>query len=163
MTSYVELHCKSNFSFLEGASHSHELVNQAQIYGYKGLAITDRNTLSGIVRAHTAAKDHSLRFVVGCELHPIDGPALVVWPSNRQGYGDLCKLLSIGRLRAPKGSCEISWHDVAGYSKHWLGGLIPSGSGGRSARILESSPLESSPLESSPLESTEDPSLPDRL
>ena len=173
MTSYVELHCKSNFSFLEGASHSHELVKQAQIFGYKGLAITDRNTLSGIVRAHTAAKDHSLPFVVGCELHPIDGPALVVWPSNRQGYGDLCKLLSIGRLRAPKGSCEISWHDVARYSKHWLGGLIPSGPGARSARILESSLLESSPPESSPpessppesslFESTDDPALPDKL
>lgn len=137
MTPYVELHCKSNFSFLEGASHAHELVQQAKILGYQGLAISDRDTLAGIVRAHTAAKDHELRFIVGCELNPFDGPPVVVWPRNRQGYGDLCRLLSIGRLRAPKGFSQISWHDIACYSNHLLAGLIPVLPSNDSSRVLD--------------------------
>jgi len=137
MPTYVELHCKSNFSFLEGASHAHELVQQAKLLGYAGLAISDRDTLAGIVRAHTAAKDHDLPFIVGCELNPIDGPPIVVWPMNRQGYGDLCRLLSIGRLRASKGFSLISWHDIASHSKHLLAGLIPILPSHESSRVLD--------------------------
>ncbi len=125
MVNYVELHCKTNFSFLEGASHAHELAARAIELGYRGLSVTDRDTLAGIVRAHTAAKDLGLPFYVGCELNPIDGPPLVVWPKNRKGYGDLCRLLSLGRLRAQKGYCEISWHDIANHCSDWLAGLIP--------------------------------------
>ena len=54
---YVELHCKTNFSFLEGASHPDELVAQAATLGYAGMAVTDRNSLAGVVRAHVAAKE----------------------------------------------------------------------------------------------------------
>ena len=79
MVNYVELHCKTNFSFLEGASHAHELAARAIELGYRGLSVTDRDTLAGIVRAHTAAKDLGLPFYVGCELNPIDGPPRVVW------------------------------------------------------------------------------------
>lgn len=125
MIQYVELQCKSNFSFLEGASHAHELVEQAAQLGYLGLAITDRNTLSGIVRAHTAARDLSFPFVVGSELHPEDGPPVVLWPQNRQGYGNLCKLLSVGRLRADKGACRLSWHDIAACSDDCIAGFVP--------------------------------------
>lgn len=124
MSSYVELHCKTNFSFLEGASHAHELVERAVELGYSGLAVTDRDTLAGVVRAHTAAKDAGMPFVVGCELNPVDGPPVVVWPNNRQGYGDLCRLLSIGRLRGPKGTCEVSWHDITGHCQHWLAAIV---------------------------------------
>ncbi|MFN9436664.1 MAG: error-prone DNA polymerase [Planctomycetota bacterium] len=124
MLPYVELHCKTNFSFLEGASHAHELVDRAREFGYRGLAITDRDTLAGIVRAHTAAKDTGIPFFVGCELNPVDGPPVVVWPRDRQGYGELCRLLSIGRLRGPKGTCELSWHDIAAFSGNWLAGLV---------------------------------------
>ena len=109
---YVELHCKSNFSFLEGASHADELIQRALELGYQGLAVTDRNTLAGIVRAHTAAKDAGLPFYVGAELHPVDGPPLVVWPENREAYGRLCRILTRGRLRREKGSCEIYWADI---------------------------------------------------
>lgn len=171
---YVELHCKTNFSFLEGASHAHELVDRARELGYGGLAVTDRDTLSGIVRAHTAAKDADLRFIVGCELNPIDGPPVVVWPIDRQGYGDLCRLLSIGRLRGPKGTCELSWHDIAGYSQRWLSGLImrlpmplssPGGGPGCLSPVLVSrsdsrddastiSPADSVPLKVEPLVKT---------
>jgi error-prone DNA polymerase len=125
MTKYVELHCKTNFSFLEGASHAHELVERAVELGYEGLAVTDRDTLAGVVRAHTAAKDAHLRFMVGCELNPVDGPPILVWPKNRRGYGDLCRLLSLGRLRAAKGHCELSWHDLARHSSDWIAGFIP--------------------------------------
>ena len=125
MIQYVELQCKSNFSFLEGASHAHELVEQAAQRGYLGLAITDRNTLSGIVRAHTAARDLSFPFIVGSELHPVDGPPVVLWPQSRQGYANLCKLLSIGRLRADKGNCRLSWHDIAESSSECIAGFVP--------------------------------------
>ena len=125
MIQYVELQCKSNFSFLEGASHAHELVEQAAQRGYLGLAITDRNTLSGIVRAHTAARDLSFPFIVGSELHPVDGPPVVLWPQSRQGYANLCKLLSIGRLRAEKGCCRLSWHDIAEFSSDCIAGFVP--------------------------------------
>ncbi|MEQ1828628.1 MAG: error-prone DNA polymerase [Pirellula sp.] len=121
---YFELQCKSNFSFLEGASHAHEFAEQAQLLGYGGFSVTDRNTLAGVVRAHTAARDQNVRFIVGCEVHPIDGPPVVLWPQNRRGYANLCQLLSIGRLRAVKGECSISWHDVAGLSQEVLAGFI---------------------------------------
>jgi error-prone DNA polymerase len=121
---YVELHCKSNFSFLEGASHADELFQRAQELGYSGLAITDRNTLAGLVRAHTAAKDSNVRLIVGCELHPVDGPPLVVWPSDRTAYGRLCRLLSRGRLRREKGSCELRWQDIADLNKGLIAGML---------------------------------------
>ena len=75
---YVELHCKTNFSFLEGASHADELVGRAVELDYDGLAITDVNTLAGVVRAHLAAKETTLQLVIGAELQLLDAPPLVV-------------------------------------------------------------------------------------
>lgn len=121
---YTELHCKSNFSFLEGASHADELFRRASELGYSGLAITDRNSLAGIVRAHTASKDSNLRLIVGVELNPFDGPPLVVWPQDHVAYGRLCRLISRGRLRREKGSCQISWRDVIELSHGMLAGLL---------------------------------------
>ena len=121
---YVELHCKSNFSFLEGASHADELLQRAAELGYAGLAITDRNSLAGIVRAHTAAKDAKLRLIVGAELHPIDGPPLVVWPSDRRAYARLCRIITRGRLRREKGGCDIKWADLFELNEGLLAGLL---------------------------------------
>lgn len=121
---YVELHCKSNYSFLEGASHADELIERSVELGYQGLAITDRNTLAGVVRAHTAAKDAGLAFYVGAELHPVDGPPLVVWPSHRAAYGRLCRIITRGRLRREKGACEIRWDDIAELSEGLYAGLL---------------------------------------
>ncbi len=121
---YVELHCKSNFSFLEGASHADELIEQAARLGYSGLAVTDRNSLAGIVRAHTAAKELQFRMIVGAEIHPIDGPPLVLWPSDRASYGRLCQLITRGRMRREKGGCSIHWADVAEFSQGMLAGLL---------------------------------------
>jgi error-prone DNA polymerase len=124
-TRYVELQCKSNFSFLEGASHPHEIVATAKQLLYAGVAITDRNSLAGVVRAHTAAKDSEIPFIVGTELHFMDGPGLLVWPKNRKGYGSLCKLLSLGRQRAEKGECILNWGDLGEYLIDCVGGVLP--------------------------------------
>ena len=69
---YVELHCKTNFSFLEGASHPNELVAEAAVLGYAGMAITDRNSLAGVVRAHIAAKEVGLKLLIGAEITLVD-------------------------------------------------------------------------------------------
>ena len=71
---YTELQVTSNFSFLRGASHPEELVEQAAIYGYKEIAITDCNSLAGIVRAHVAAKAKGIRTINGCRLDLLDDP-----------------------------------------------------------------------------------------
>jgi error-prone DNA polymerase len=122
---YVELHCKSNFSFLEGASHPDELVEQAARLGYAGIALTDRESVAGVVRGYTPAKELSLQYIVGAEVHPIDGPPLVLWPSDRTAYGQLCRLLSRGRMRVEKGQCELRWNDIAEHSEGMLAGLVP--------------------------------------
>src|SRR5271169_4623251 len=84
---YVELHCKTNFSFLEGASHPDELVAQAATLGYYGIAVTDRNSLAGAVRAHVAAKEIGLKLVVGAEVTLVDASPILLWAMNREGYG----------------------------------------------------------------------------
>ncbi len=120
---YVELHCKSNFSFLEGASHADELVERAATLGYEGIAITDRHSLAGVVRGWGPAKDAGIDYFVGAEIHPVDGPMLVLWPSDRASYGRLCRLLSRGRMRREKGQCELYWDDIAEWSDGMLAGV----------------------------------------
>jgi error-prone DNA polymerase len=123
--SYVELHCKSNFTFLQGASHPDELVEQAHQLGYAGVALTDVNSVAGVVRGHTAAKELQFPYLIGSEVRFIDGPPIVVWPSDRLAYGRLCRLLTLGRSRAPKGECELSWSDLGEYAEGLLAGYIP--------------------------------------
>src|SRR5262245_55342946 len=84
---YVELHCKTNFSFLRGASHPDELVGRAADLGYSALGITDRNSLAGIVRAHVAAKAAGLKLLIGSEITPRDGPPLLLIAPDRAAYG----------------------------------------------------------------------------
>ena len=122
---YVELHCKSNFSFLEGASHPDELVTRAAELGYAGLAITDRASVAGVVRGFTPAKELGLQYVVGTEIHPRDAPPLVLWPIDRAGYGRMTHLISRGRMRAAKGSCELWWDDIVEFSDGLIAGVIP--------------------------------------
>ena len=104
--SYVELQITSNFSFLRGASHPEEIIEQAAAYGYKEIAITDRNTFAGIVRAYVAAKKNNIRFIPGCRLDLLDGPGLLAYPTNKDGYSQLCNLLTIGNFRTEKGKCD---------------------------------------------------------
>jgi error-prone DNA polymerase len=114
---YTELQVTTNFSFLRGASHPHEMVEHAAALGYKEIAITDRNTLAGIVRAHTAAKEHGIRIIPGCRLHLEDGPSLLAYPTNRDAYSLLTSLLTIGNRRAEKGECFLYKADVYKHSK----------------------------------------------
>lgn len=109
---YAELHCRSNFSFLQAASHSDELVAQAARLGLTAIAITDRETLSGAVRTHVAARECGLRTVVGAELDPVDGPPLVAWCENRSGYGNLARMITRARRRARKGDSHLLFSDV---------------------------------------------------
>jgi len=115
--SYTELQVTTNFSFLRGASHPEELVEQALAYGYTKIAITDRNTLAGIVRAHTAAKGKDFKIIPACRLDLLDGPSLLAFPTNIDAYGRLSALLSTGNLRAEKGECNLYKSDVYQYAE----------------------------------------------
>ena len=109
---YAELHCLSNYSFLRGASHPEELVERAHALGYRALAITDECSVSGVVRAHQKAKELELHLIIGSEIRLIDGPRLVLLATNRSGYGRLCRLITLGRRRADKGSYRLSRADL---------------------------------------------------
>src|SRR5881296_3919945 len=100
---YIELQITSNFTFLRGASHPDELAVQASKLGYTAIAITDRNTFAGIVRAHAAAKKAGIRLIPACRLDLLDGPSLLAYPTDRQAYERLSSLLTIGNFRAEKG------------------------------------------------------------
>ncbi|RYY98930.1 MAG: DNA polymerase III subunit alpha [Chitinophagaceae bacterium] len=113
---YTELQITSNFSFLRGAAHPEELVQYAKALGYDTLAITDRNTLAGVVRAHAAGRKHGLRVIPGCRLDLLDGPSLLALPQNREGWGRLCSLLSLGNSRTGKGDCHLYKEDVAAHA-----------------------------------------------
>jgi error-prone DNA polymerase len=113
---YSELQVTSNFSFLRGASHPHELVDQAAAFGYKKIAITDRNTLAGIVRAHAAAREKDISIIPACRLDLLDGPSLLAYPTDRDAYGRLSALLTLGNMRAEKGSCHLSRADIYAHS-----------------------------------------------
>ncbi len=112
MARYAELQVTTNFSFLRGASHGEELVAQAKALGLSALAVTDRNTLSGVVRAHVAAKEVGLKLIVGARLDLQDAPSLLCLPQNRKAYGRLSRLLSLGQMRAKKGECTLCLDDV---------------------------------------------------
>ena len=104
MGAYAELRCKSNFSFLRGASHAEELAQRAAELGYRALPITETNTLAGVVRMHVAAKSYGLKLLVGAELHPVDAPVVTLYATDRAAYGRLCRIITQGRLRSAKGS-----------------------------------------------------------
>src|SRR6195952_559831 len=112
---YTELQVTSNFSFLRGASHPEELAEHAAALGYTAIAVTDRNTLAGIVRAHAAAKKAGIRIIVGCRLDLLDGTSLLAYPTNKAAYSRLCNLLTLGNRRAEKGECHLKKEDVYAY------------------------------------------------
>ena len=120
---YAGLHVKTNFSFLEGASHPDELVRRAAELGYAALAVTDRNSLAGVVRAHVAAKETGLKLVIGAEITPVDAPPVVLWATDRAAYGRLARLITCGRRRAEKGQCQITFADVAEHAEGLIAGI----------------------------------------
>ena len=121
---WAELQATSNFSFLRGASHPEELVERALELGLGGLALTDRNSLAGIVRAHVKAREPGLRFVVGARLDLEDGTSLLVWPTDRRAYARLSSLLTLGKRRAAKGRCRLTLDDLAAHAEGQLLALV---------------------------------------
>lgn len=126
---YAELHCKTNFSFLEGASHPDELVVRAAELGCTALAITDRNSLAGVVRAHAAAKQVGLKLLIGAEIHLLDAPSVVLWATDRAAYGWLARLITCGRRRAAKGEFHLTLDDLAKHAEGLLAGVLPGSEG----------------------------------
>lgn len=117
MKRYTELQITTNFSFLRGGSHPEELVERALELGYTAIAITDRNTLAGIVRAYTATKGKNIRLIPACRLDLIDGPSLLAYPTNKEAYARLSALLTEGNRRAEKGECHLYKADVYRYAQ----------------------------------------------
>ena len=172
---YVPLWCRSNFSFLDGASHPDELVEQAHALGIEALALTDRDGVHGMVRAHVKAKELGVRLIVGAEVTvddaadipaasashdaadamaasapdaaagasaspAADGAArlstCVLLAANRTGYANLCRLITAGRLRRPKGESRVTWPEVCERAE----GLIALWGGERSLLVRGAEP-----------------------
>jgi error-prone DNA polymerase len=113
MSVYTELQVTTNFSFLRGGSHPEEIVTQAADFAQAKIAITDRNTVAGVVRAHLAAKNReNIKIIPACRLDLLDGPSLLAYPTNQDAWSRLCALLTVGNLRAEKGDCHLYKADV---------------------------------------------------
>ncbi len=128
MTAYAELQTTTNFSFLRGASHAKELMETAEELGIAAVGIADRNTLAGVVRPWTFVKEEKLkvRALTGCRLDFVDGtPSLLCYPTNRDAFGRLTRLLTVGQLRADKGECQLGWTDFLEHSEGQLGLIVP--------------------------------------
>jgi len=122
---YVELRCRTAFSFLHGASLPEDLVDRAAAFGYDTIAIGDRDGLYGAPRTFKAASAAGLRALVGADI-AISGGRLYLLAVDRQGYRNLCRLITTGKLRAPKGECRLGWDDLAEHTA----GLIALATGG---------------------------------
>ncbi|MEE8592364.1 MAG: PHP domain-containing protein, partial [Spirochaetia bacterium] len=114
--SYVPLWCKSNYSFLEGASTPEELVATAGRLDLPALGLTDRDGLYGVVRAHLEAKKLGVRLIIGSQItvKRAGSGTILLLAQNRTGYANLCRIISAGRLRSPKGSCLVNWEEICG-------------------------------------------------
>ena len=120
---FAELHCLSNFTFLRGASHAEELIARAKVLGYSAIAITDECSVSGVVRAHAAAKEHGLKLIIGSEFLLDDTLKLVVLAPDRAGYARLCRLITTARRAADKGDYCVrrdALDDLDGCLVIWL-------------------------------------------
>ena len=122
---YAELDVTTNFSFLRGGSHPEELVATGYALGLEAIAVTDRNTLAGVVRAHLAAKEVGIKFIVGARLDLQDAPSLLAYPKDRAAYGRLCRLLTLGQRRAGKGQCTLYLDDVASHADGLIFIVLP--------------------------------------
>lgn len=132
MAMYCELHTKTNFSFLQGASHPDELVRQAAEIGLAGIAITDEASVAGVVRAHVTAKELGIKLIIGAEIVPSDSLPVVFWATDRPSYGRLCRLITQGRCRSQKGRYLLTFKDIAEHSEGLLAGVIPQACESRS-------------------------------
>ncbi|RAL23718.1 error-prone DNA polymerase [Lujinxingia litoralis] len=117
---YAPLFCKSNASFLEGASHPEELVDQGADLGLPALALTDRDGFYGTVSAYQRAKTRALKLITGAQISVDDGTSIVLLAQTRKGYAGLSALITRGRLRSEKGQSQVSWTEVAEHAEDLL-------------------------------------------
>jgi error-prone DNA polymerase len=144
VTAYSEIAVTTNFSFLHGASHPKELAEQATRLGLSAIGITDRNSLAGVVRAYSALKEIKPqtdapipKLLVGARLVFVDGtPDILAYPEDRAAYGRLCRLLSEGKMRAPKGECILTLKDLSKRLEGLLLVVLPPQPGKTSVEIL---------------------------
>ncbi len=133
---FPALWCKSHFSFLEGASAPDELVARAVELGLPALALTDRDGVQGIPSAWVAAKDATTRLITGSQVTVDDGTSIVLLAVDRTGYANLCRLVTVGRRRSPKGQCSVRWDEIADHAP----GLLALWGGRESALAAEPDP-----------------------
>jgi len=134
---YAELVAATNYSFLHGASHPHEMVQAALYLGLSGIGIADRNSVAGVVRAHVALQDlqqggiaaTGFRLIVGARLLFVDGtPDIVAYPTTRRGWGRLTSLLTRGNLRAVKAQCILRLEDLLAHAEDMQLIVLPASS-----------------------------------
>ena len=126
---YAEFAVTTNFSFLRGASHSKELVRQAVALGLTAIGIADRNSVAGVVKAYAEAEELNaqirelneehktdypeLKLAVGARLVFADGtPDILAYPQNRNAWGRLTHLLTVGKSRGAKAKCILFFDDL---------------------------------------------------
>ena len=114
---YPSLFTKSNYSFLEGASHPEELVAAADALDLPALAITDRDGLYGVVRAFVEARARGLNLIVGSQITVDDGSTILLLAMSRRGYANLSGLITTGRRRCEKGKSQVRWQEIANRSE----------------------------------------------
>ena len=136
MSSYLPLWCKSNFSFLEGASHPDELVEEAYRLGLPALALTDRDGVYGVVRAHVKAREIGSKLIIGSELTVADNSTIVLLAQDRNGYANLCRVITKGRLRSEKGESVVGWEEICSHAP----GMIALWGGDQSLLVSEGEP-----------------------
>jgi error-prone DNA polymerase len=131
VTAFAELGALTNFSFLEGASHPHEMVETAKALGHAAIGVADRNSFAGVVRAHVAAKADPQKdgtkdfpFLPGVRLCLTDGCEYLAWPTDMAAWGRLTRLLSQGRMAAPKGECRIDREGLIAHAKGSVMALV---------------------------------------
>jgi error-prone DNA polymerase len=137
VSNYVPLWCKSNFSFLEGASHPEELVETCAALGLEGMALTDRDGVYGVVEAHIKARELGIRLIIGTEITIDDGSTLVLLATNRQGYANICRLVTIGRRRSVKGESTVGWREICAHADN----VIALWGGERSLLVSKAEPF----------------------
>ncbi len=133
---YFPLWCKSNFSFLEGASHPEELVETCAALGLEGMALTDRDGVYGVVEAHGKARELGVPLILGSEVSVDDGSTLVLLAMDRGGYANLCRLITAGRSRCKKGESRVAWSEVCAHAP----GLVALWGGDRSLLVNPADP-----------------------
>ena len=134
---YAPLWCKSNYSFLEGASHPEELVETAANLGLAGLALTDRDGVYGTVEAHTKARELGVKLILGSEVTLDDDSTITLLATNRTGWKNLCRLITHGRRRSEKGESRVRWDEVCAHAE----GLIALWGGRQSLLVHSADPV----------------------